>query len=142
MHLVIGSLWCEILSFRKVCFSLKKCFAGIKPLSIYGLIHIFSDKKESLIDGRTLSQEDQAKIVSMLREHLLDIDDGEHHPEWTKEKRGNGVGHMSLTGEISGDATSPTATLVWILALRRYDGKLLCSIFKCLPLFRLVLRRV
>jgi hypothetical protein len=73
---------------------------------------MFSDKKDSLIDGRsTLSQEDQAKIVSMLREHLLDIDDGEHRPGLVKENGVNGVMDMSLRNDNSGDA-SATTTLV------------------------------
>lgn len=46
---------------------------GLKPLSIYGLAHHLKRNTTSLAEGQILSVEEQARIVALLREHLLDI---------------------------------------------------------------------
>ncbi len=51
---------------------------GIKPLSIYGLVHFFRPGRGSLVDANyLLSPEERDRIVGTLREHLLDVDDVE-----------------------------------------------------------------
>ncbi len=48
---------------------------GIKPLSIYGLIHFCRPGRGSLVDANyVLSPEERDRIVGILREHLLDVD--------------------------------------------------------------------
>lgn len=42
---------------------------GIKPLSIYGIL----GSRQSLANGAALSTEEQAHIVALLREHLMDV---------------------------------------------------------------------
>lgn len=50
--------------------------SGIKPLSIYGLVHLFRPGKGSLVDGNfALSPEERDRTVGILREHLLDVED-------------------------------------------------------------------
>jgi hypothetical protein len=48
---------------------------GIKPLSIYGLIHLFQSRRSLVDGGYTLSAEEQSRTIAVLREHLLDEDD-------------------------------------------------------------------
>jgi hypothetical protein len=51
--------------------------AGIKPLSIYGLVHFCRRERGTLITHvPSVSPEEQMRIVALLREHLLDVDDG------------------------------------------------------------------
>lgn len=56
---------------------LTKVIKGLKPLSIYGLTHSLRENRNSLAEGEVLSAEEQARIVSLLREHLLDVGDAE-----------------------------------------------------------------
>lgn len=47
---------------------------GIKPLSVYGLVH-FPSWRRGLVEGScVLSLEEQSHTLSVLREHLLDVD--------------------------------------------------------------------
>lgn len=56
-----------------VRFMLTKTAIGLKPLSIYGLTHHLQKNRSSLAEGEVLPAEEQARIVSLLREHLLDV---------------------------------------------------------------------
>jgi hypothetical protein len=51
--------------------------AGIKPLSIYGLIHMFQRRRSLADGGYILSAEEQSRTIAVLREHLLDDDNGD-----------------------------------------------------------------
>jgi hypothetical protein len=53
---------------------------GIKPLSIYGLVHLFR-RPRSLVDSceYTLSADEQSRTIGVLREHLLDDDYADIH---------------------------------------------------------------
>lgn len=50
---------------------------GIKPLSIYGLVHFFQHRGSLVNGGYVLSTEEQHRTLAILREHLLDVDDVE-----------------------------------------------------------------
>lgn len=60
---------------------------GIKPLSVYGLIHLLRRDKPALSDGLSLSIEEQAHIISLLRQHLLDIPDFDTRNEKSRKSQ-------------------------------------------------------
>jgi hypothetical protein len=62
---------------------------GIKPLSIYGLVHLFR-RPRSLVDsgGYTLSADEQSRTIGVLREHLLDDDYADIHAGKFPESKG------------------------------------------------------
>ncbi|EKM77093.1 hypothetical protein AGABI1DRAFT_108449 [Agaricus bisporus var. burnettii JB137-S8] len=71
---------------------------GIKPLSIYGLVHLFQ-RRRSLVDGGyTLSAEEQSRTVAVLREHLLDDNNDTEGGEASEEKDQDG--EQSILREI------------------------------------------
>ena len=64
-----------------LCFSwglmLHGCweYSGMKPLSIYGFVHLSQGGGVSLAEGTPLSDEEQVRTVVILREHLMDVGD-------------------------------------------------------------------
>jgi len=44
-------------------------------MSVYGLVHLLQGGRVSLVDGSPLTDEEQARTVAVLREHLMDIGD-------------------------------------------------------------------
>ncbi|KAF7763733.1 hypothetical protein Agabi119p4_8270 [Agaricus bisporus var. burnettii] len=71
------------------CSSLLVLF-GIKPLSTYGLVHLFQ-RRRSLVDcGYTLSAEEHSRTIAVLREHLLDDNSDMEANEASDEKKHDG----------------------------------------------------
>ncbi|XP_006457527.1 hypothetical protein AGABI2DRAFT_123388 [Agaricus bisporus var. bisporus H97] len=71
---LLGGVWTFISGLFATIFgcSLLLVLFGIKPLSIYGIVHLFQ-RRRSLVDGGyTLSAEEQSRTIAVLREHLLD----------------------------------------------------------------------
>jgi len=48
-------------------------------MSVYGLVHLLQGGGVSLAEGTPLSDEEQARTVAILREHLMDV--GDHDTE-------------------------------------------------------------
>ncbi|KAF9446638.1 hypothetical protein P691DRAFT_761439 [Macrolepiota fuliginosa MF-IS2] len=71
---VLGGLWTFLNGTFAIIFgsSLLLVLFGIKPLSVYGLIHSLQKGLVSLAEGPTLSSSEQAHIVALLHEHLMD----------------------------------------------------------------------
>jgi len=44
-------------------------------MSVYGLVHLLQGGGVSLAEGTPLSDEEQARTVAILREHLMDVGD-------------------------------------------------------------------
>jgi len=44
-------------------------------MSVYGLVHLLQGGRVSLVDGSPLTDEEQARTVAVLREHLMDVGD-------------------------------------------------------------------
>ena len=44
-------------------------------MSVYGLVHLLQGGRVSLVDGSPLTDEEQARTVAVLREHLIDVGD-------------------------------------------------------------------
>ncbi|KAF9443380.1 hypothetical protein P691DRAFT_788141, partial [Macrolepiota fuliginosa MF-IS2] len=91
---VLGGLWTASSGVFTMIFgtSILLVVFGIKPLSIYGLIHTFSWGQVSLADGQALSSAEQHHTVAILREHLMDIGDtkmnGAESPDGIREADG------------------------------------------------------
>ncbi|KAF9442285.1 hypothetical protein P691DRAFT_779477 [Macrolepiota fuliginosa MF-IS2] len=76
----LGGVWTFLNGFFAAVFgnTLLLVLFGIKPLSIYGLVHTFQQQRSSLVDGdHVLSSGERDRIVTVLSAHLLDIEDGE-----------------------------------------------------------------
>jgi len=56
-------------------------------MSVYGLVHLLQGGRVSLTEGTPLADEEQARTVAILREHLMDV--GDHDAEGLTEP-GNG----------------------------------------------------
>jgi len=48
-------------------------------LSVYGFVHLLQGGRVSLAEGTPLTDEEQARTVVILREHLMDV--GDHNAE-------------------------------------------------------------
>ena len=48
-------------------------------MSVYGLVHLLQGGRVSLAEGTPLTGEERARIVAILREHLMDV--GDHDAE-------------------------------------------------------------
>ena len=48
-------------------------------MSVYGLVHLLQGGRVSLTEGTPLIDEEQARTVAILREHLMDV--GDHDAE-------------------------------------------------------------
>ncbi|KAJ3569298.1 hypothetical protein NP233_g5138 [Leucocoprinus birnbaumii] len=73
----LGGIWTFVNGIFAAVFgtSLLLVLFNIKPLSVYGLVHLFSpDERNSEADDPRLSLKQQAHIISLLKEHLLDAD--------------------------------------------------------------------
>lgn len=46
---------------------------GIKPLSISGIAHLLGGRRDSLAEGPVMSLQEQARIIAVLCEHLMDV---------------------------------------------------------------------
>jgi len=44
-------------------------------MSVYGLVHLLQGGRVSLVDGTPLTDEEQARTVAILQEHLMDVGD-------------------------------------------------------------------
>jgi len=44
-------------------------------MSVYGLVHLLQGGRVSLAEGTPLTDEEQMRIVALLREHLMDVGD-------------------------------------------------------------------
>lgn len=71
MYSVACALW--YVPFRHLIY-INSFASGIKPLSIYGLVHFFQAKGSLVHRDHTLSEEDRDWILAILSEHLLDDD--------------------------------------------------------------------
>ncbi|KAJ3572292.1 hypothetical protein NP233_g3175 [Leucocoprinus birnbaumii] len=93
---------------------------GMKPLSVYGLLHFFQGNRASLAEGSLLTAQDQARIVAILREHLMDIGDAvpsEEHQSQHRDER--------LTPDAHSRTEHPTIDLeagYQAIELQRYEG--------------------
>ncbi|KAF9440404.1 hypothetical protein P691DRAFT_767809 [Macrolepiota fuliginosa MF-IS2] len=72
---LLGGVWTFISGIFAAIFgsTLFLVIFGIKPLSVYGLVHLF--RKTSLVDGMKVEKEEGDHIVAMIKAHLLDVDD-------------------------------------------------------------------
>ncbi|KAF9443378.1 hypothetical protein P691DRAFT_764326 [Macrolepiota fuliginosa MF-IS2] len=99
---VLGGLWTAFSGVFAMIFgtSILLVVFGIKPLSIYGLIHAFTRGQVSLADGQALSSVEQSRTIALLREHLMDIDGAEvNGAEGQDGAREADGGHHSLIPE-------------------------------------------
>jgi len=62
-------------------------------LSVYGFVHLLQGGGVSLAEGTPLSDEEQARTVVILREHLMDV--GDHNTERLAEP-GNGSNETEM----------------------------------------------
>ncbi|KAF7783420.1 hypothetical protein Agabi119p4_1444 [Agaricus bisporus var. burnettii] len=71
---LLGGVWTFINGLFATIFgcSLLLVLFGIKPLSIYGIVHLFQRRRTLVDGGYTLSAEEQSRTIAVLREHLLD----------------------------------------------------------------------
>lgn len=85
---------------------------GIKPLSIYGLIHIFQRQRGSLVDqGYNLPPEELNRTVGILREHLFDVGDIESGSSQVDRSVSNTRGSLGQGGRDDADGTDSEALL-------------------------------
>ncbi|KAJ3565962.1 hypothetical protein NP233_g7304 [Leucocoprinus birnbaumii] len=80
---LLGGVWTIVNGVFAAIFgsTLLLTLFGMKPLSVYGFVHTMTGVKPSLTDGeRNISSEEQARIIALLREHLMDSG-GSHEPE-------------------------------------------------------------
>ncbi|KAF9448386.1 hypothetical protein P691DRAFT_49951 [Macrolepiota fuliginosa MF-IS2] len=78
---LLGGIWTIVNGLFAGMFgsTLLLVLFGVKPLSIYGFVHSVQPRKISLVGGQDvqpISEEERDRIVRIIREHLLDIDDG------------------------------------------------------------------
>ena len=62
-------------------------------MSVYGLVHLLQGGGVSLAEGTSLTDEEQARLVAILREHLMDV--GDHNTEGLAES-GNGSNEVEM----------------------------------------------
>ncbi|KAF5345261.1 hypothetical protein D9756_011422 [Leucocoprinus leucothites] len=77
---LLGGVWTFVSGFYAAIFgsTLLLVLFGIKPLSVYGLIHAFSGRRVSLVEGNHgISAEEQARTIALLQEHLMDVNSDE-----------------------------------------------------------------
>ncbi|KAJ3569527.1 hypothetical protein NP233_g4991 [Leucocoprinus birnbaumii] len=84
---LLGGIWTFVNGLFAAIFgsTLLLVLFGIKPLSIYGLVHFFQRQRGKLVTRSDVSsQEEQFRVVGLLRDHLLDVDpisvEGNHGP--------------------------------------------------------------
>ncbi|KAJ3554790.1 hypothetical protein NP233_g12350 [Leucocoprinus birnbaumii] len=73
---LLGGIWTFINGLFAAIFgsTLLLVLFGIKPLSIYGLVHFFQRQEEALVTRNYKSTpEEQIQVVGLLRDHLLDV---------------------------------------------------------------------
>ncbi|KAJ3574280.1 hypothetical protein NP233_g1880 [Leucocoprinus birnbaumii] len=103
----LGGAWTFINGVFAAIFgtTILLLFFGVKPLSVYGLIHTLTRVPNRLhFKEYTLSAEDQQRCVAMLREHLLDTGDADEEPSFRPSIPGEG-GRLS-TKEVDYDEES------------------------------------
>ncbi|KAF5345257.1 hypothetical protein D9756_011420 [Leucocoprinus leucothites] len=102
---LLGGVWTLVNGLFAAVFgsTLLLVLFGIKPLSVYGLLHIFSGRQHSLVDGNhELSTEEQARTVVMLREHLMDVGDIEQHLDNSDHDDGGDIELRRLSADSPG----------------------------------------
>ncbi|KAJ3568783.1 hypothetical protein NP233_g5491 [Leucocoprinus birnbaumii] len=81
---------------------------GIKPLSVYGLVHLMYKKRPELISqNQELSDEEMKRIIRIVREHLLDAD---HKNENLRSGGGDG-NSKPIDEDAAGDISQEDARI-------------------------------
>jgi len=62
-------------------------------MSVYGFVHLLQGGRVSLAEGTPLTDDEQARIVAILREHLMDV--GDHNAGGLTEP-GNGSNETEM----------------------------------------------
>ncbi|KAJ3567757.1 hypothetical protein NP233_g6153 [Leucocoprinus birnbaumii] len=88
----VGGVWTFINELFGLVFGCTVGFIlfGLKPLSVYGLVHSFTDPKPDLyIRDHDLTPGDKDLVLRTLHQHLLDT--GEHHIDTKKQAEAGSV---------------------------------------------------
>ncbi|KAF5349600.1 hypothetical protein D9756_008908 [Leucocoprinus leucothites] len=77
----IGGIWTAVNGIYAAIFgsTLLLVLFGTKPLSVYGLVHLFNKKLPNLYTDKSLeiTQADRDDVHRIIRQHLLDVDNDE-----------------------------------------------------------------